>query len=113
MLDDRDVRDFNSRRSENSLDFQERLVHPKEERFSLTVTPKFHETDEFLWTPKSINLLLEEYLNRLSLFKDPDTKRQVLWGEIQEIFQKQGYDITTDLLDRKFRSMKNTYLEVC
>lgn len=36
----------------------------------------------------------------------------MLWSEIKNIFDKHGYKISTDSLDKKFRNLKKTYLKI-
>ncbi|XP_063701386.1 uncharacterized protein LOC134831561 [Culicoides brevitarsis] len=67
---------------------------------------------EFHWNHESTSLLLQEYLERLSSFRDPKARKKELWDEIRDIFEENGFKISSDLLDRKFRSLRNRFLEL-
>lgn len=67
---------------------------------------------DFAWTDENTTLLLEEYHKRKDLFRDPSKKKKDLWWEIRLVFVDQGFDISTDTLDKKFRNMKHTYKRV-
>ncbi|XP_046391889.1 uncharacterized protein LOC124160171 [Ischnura elegans] len=65
------------------------------------------------WDGKKILMMLEEYRERLGRFRDPKVKKTDLWKEIALVFSRSGMTtITHDLLDRKFRNLKRTFLKV-
>lgn len=56
--------------------------------------------------------MLTEYEKRKEKFRNPTIKKKMLWSEIKNIFDKHGYKISTDSLDKKFRNLKKTYLKI-
>ena len=71
------------------------------------------EKTEFKWTHETTLFLISEYQKKKEKFRNSKLKKKDLWQEIaramQENFQK---DISIDLLDKKFRNMKQSYLQV-
>lgn len=56
-----------------------------------------------------IQLLLKEYKDLKDEFRNPKCKKRSLWTEIKKTFIKNGYSVSEEFLDRKFRNMKKTY----
>ena len=71
------------------------------------------EKTEFKWTHETTLFLISEYHKKKDKFRNSKLKKKDLWQAItrafQENFQK---DISTDSLDKKFRNMKQSYLQV-
>lgn len=65
-----------------------------------------------MWTQSNIRLLLEEYDKRKDKFRNPSIKKKLLWSEIKDEFVKHNYIVTNDILDKKFRNLKKTYLKI-
>lgn len=65
-----------------------------------------------MWTQSNIRLLLEEYDKRKDKFRNPSIKKKLLWSEIKDEFVKHNYTVTNDILDKKFRNLKKTYLKI-
>lgn len=65
-----------------------------------------------MWTQSNIRLLLEEYDKRKDKFRNPSIKKKLLWSEIKNEFVKHNYTLTNDILDKKFRNLKKTYLKI-
>ncbi|CAG9832265.1 unnamed protein product [Diabrotica balteata] len=70
---------------------------------------KENKVEPFLWNPQGTKLLLQAYLDKRDLFRDPKIKKKELWGQIRAIFKNHGYIVTEDILDKKFRNMKCHY----
>ncbi|XP_046406253.1 uncharacterized protein LOC124171158 [Ischnura elegans] len=65
------------------------------------------------WDQRKILMMLEEYRERLGRFRDPKVRKAALWKEIALVFSRSGMtNITHDLLDRKFRNLKRTFIKV-
>jgi len=56
---------------------------------------------------------LEEYDKRKDKFRNPSIKKKkLLWNEIKHEFSKHNYTLTNEILDKKFRNLKKTYLKI-
>jgi len=55
---------------------------------------------------------LEEYDKRKDKFRNPSIKKKLLWNEIKHEFSKHNYTVTNEILDKKFRNLKKTYLKI-
>lgn len=66
----------------------------------------------FVWTKSSTKLLLEEYEKRKEDFRNPANTKKTLWADIKMEFEKYNYNIDTETLDKKFRNLKRTYLNI-
>ncbi|KAK4878549.1 hypothetical protein RN001_011055 [Aquatica leii] len=64
---------------------------------------------EFSWNRNTTLLLISKYKSLKDDFRDPKIKKKGLWAKIKEHFLKEGYEVTEELLDRKFRNLKKTY----
>lgn len=65
---------------------------------------------DFSWTQDKCMLLLNEYKARLDHFRDPKQQKKALWSEIKDVFQTSGYNVNEEILYKKFRNMKQTYV---
>lgn len=64
------------------------------------------------WSFELTILLLETYLDRVDDFRDPTKKKRVLWRDLCNFINTNGTDFSPDTVERKFRNMKATYIEV-
>lgn len=67
------------------------------------------EEQSVVWNRKMTQLLLKEYKVLKEEFRNPKCKKHSLWTEIKKTFIKNGYSVSEEFLDRKFRNMKKTY----
>lgn len=67
---------------------------------------------DFLWNDKNTLLLLEEYNIRKEKFRNPKIKKRNMWHEIVEAFSKHKYCVSEDILDKKFRNLKQTFMRI-
>lgn len=67
---------------------------------------------DFLWNDKITLLLLEEYNIRKEKFRNPKIKKRTMWQEIVHVFSKHNYCINEDILDKKFRNLKQTFMRI-
>ncbi|XP_020298163.1 uncharacterized protein LOC109862500 isoform X3 [Pseudomyrmex gracilis] len=61
------------------------------------------------WSDPATKLLLASYFERKSKFRDPTKRKKDLWREITDVFNKQGYIISSNALGKKFRNLKTRY----
>ncbi|XP_028128254.1 uncharacterized protein LOC114324587 [Diabrotica virgifera virgifera] len=70
------------------------------------------ENDKFSWNPRATKLLLSAYKEKKALFRDPKVKKKHLWEDIKNVFLNNGYYVSEDILDKKFRNMKSHFKTV-
>lgn len=56
--------------------------------------------------------MLEEYRARITKFRNPKYRKKLLWEEIANIMNKNGYNVSADAIDKKMRNMKSTYRKI-
>lgn len=61
------------------------------------------------WTHGATKTLLELYVKNEDKFKDPNTKKKQIWGEISEILRSNGYTFDAEKCERKFLNLKTVY----
>lgn len=54
-------------------------------------------------------ILIEEYRNLVTDFRNPHKKQKVLWCELASSMCQRGCDVTWDMCDRKWRNLKHTF----
>lgn len=67
---------------------------------------------DFQWNDKNTLLLLEEYRTRKEKFRNPKIKKRILWQDIAAVFLKHKYLVNEDILDKKFRNLKQTFMRI-
>ncbi|KAJ8974686.1 hypothetical protein NQ317_019842 [Molorchus minor] len=70
------------------------------------------EQDGFVWDHKANMLLLDEYHKIVDQFRNPTVKKKPLWDKIANNMFQYGYDVKGDIIDKKFRNMKNTFNKI-
>ncbi|XP_072385736.1 uncharacterized protein [Diabrotica undecimpunctata] len=70
------------------------------------IPPTVNVPVPFSWSIKTTKLLLSCYNEKKELFRNPKIKKRQVWGQIVKIFQSHGYNISHEILDKKFRNMK-------
>lgn len=63
----------------------------------------------FTWNSDNTRFLITEYGKRIEQFRNPKMKKKLIWTEIKDAFNKNGYILTEDELDRKMRNLKHHY----
>ncbi|KAK5639184.1 hypothetical protein RI129_011676 [Pyrocoelia pectoralis] len=67
------------------------------------------QSSEFTWNRNTTLLLISKYKSFKDDFRNPKIKKKGLWANIRDNFLKEGYEVTEEVLDRKFRNLKKTY----
>nr|CAI5844268.1 unnamed protein product [Callosobruchus analis] len=65
-----------------------------------------------VWNDQMILLLLEEYRRLRDSFRNPKIKKRTLWQQIVAVFTKHNYKVTEEMLDKKFRKLKQTFMRI-
>uniref|UniRef100_A0A6P7HBL9 Uncharacterized protein LOC114346662 n=1 Tax=Diabrotica virgifera virgifera TaxID=50390 RepID=A0A6P7HBL9_DIAVI len=60
-----------------------------------------NEKQSSVWNQATVNLLINSYRELKEEFRNPKTKKKALWSQIKTNFEKLGYSMSEDLLDRK------------
>ncbi|XP_036142651.1 uncharacterized protein LOC105830042 isoform X3 [Monomorium pharaonis] len=63
----------------------------------------------FIWTREATKYFLQKYAERKNAFQNPKIKKKTIWEEIQKDLTSVGYNIYTEILDRKMRNMKHSF----
>ncbi|KAF5272343.1 hypothetical protein FQR65_LT17457 [Abscondita terminalis] len=66
----------------------------------------------FNWSRNVILLLVDQYKKNIDKFRDPKIKKKSIWSTIVRAFHAHNYKVTEDILDRKWRNMKKTYVNI-
>lgn len=70
-------------------------------------------TEKFAWNNSTTRRFLGLYKERNERFKNPKIKRRHLWTEILNEMMARGYtNLNVDMLDKKFRNLKATYIKI-
>lgn len=67
------------------------------------------ETYKASWTRGMTQILVEEYRNLVTDFRNPHKKQKDLWYELASNMCQRGCDVTWDMCDRKWRNLKHTF----
>nr|CAI5822544.1 unnamed protein product [Callosobruchus analis] len=70
------------------------------------------DSECIVWNDQMILLLLEEYRRLRDSFRNPKMKKRTLWQQIAAVFTKHNYKVTEDMLDKKFRNLKQTFMRI-
>lgn len=64
---------------------------------------------DFKWCDSATSLMLKLYLEKQVKFNNPHVKKKVVWREIAEIMQQNGFAFDADRCERKFLNLKTSY----
>lgn len=67
------------------------------------------EQDKMFWSNSLTRLLVQEYMKRAELFRNPKHKKKDLWRDVSTVFEQHGHQIPWQIIDKKWRNMKQTY----
>jgi hypothetical protein len=64
---------------------------------------------DFKWCDSATSLMLKHYREKQVKFNNPHVKKKVVWREIAEIMQQNGFAFDADRCERKFLNLKTSY----
>ncbi|VEN39662.1 unnamed protein product [Callosobruchus maculatus] len=74
--------------------------------------PQILDSEGIIWNDQMILLLLEEYRKLRDLFRNPKMKKRTLWQQIVAVFNNYKYNVNEEILDKKFRNLKQTFMRI-
>lgn len=67
------------------------------------------EETSFQWSSRSIKFLINNRLQYEGKFTRPNCKKRKLWGSIASEMAKEGYEVSGEICDAKYRNLLQTY----
>ncbi|XP_076089134.1 uncharacterized protein LOC143059511 isoform X1 [Mytilus galloprovincialis] len=64
---------------------------------------------DFKWCDSATALMLKLYREKQMKFNNPHVKKKVVWREIADVMQQNGYAFDADRCERKFLNLKTSY----